>query len=141
MFKRHFIALAITISVYWIPPMLYNTHGYAEWLNSTAWSAIYCALIYRFAKIRIMPLLLGAEVMAMMSIVGAFVEVHILKLNGLFYVNYEQIINACYFAELIIIAVGVMNGGFVKRVHRFWLSIFDRGPHFRSNILSWEKSL
>ena len=139
MFKRHFIALAITLCVYHLPPMLYNVSGHAEWLNAVAWSSIYCFLIYRFAKIRIMPLLLLAECMAATCVGFAFMEHNVIKADGFFYENYETIINACFIAELLTIAVGVLSGNSIKRFYRIWLSIFNRDTHRNSLVFSGEE--
>jgi hypothetical protein len=138
--KRHFLALLITLSVYCIPPIIYNVSGYAEWLNAVVWSSIYCFLIYRYTKIRVMILLLAAESLAATCVGLAFAEHHIFKSDGFFYANYESIINACFIAELLTIAVGVVSGFAIKRLYRIWLSVFDRGSH-RSSVVHLRENL
>lgn len=139
MFRRHFLALAITLSIYFIPSMLYDVAGLGAWVNSALWSCIYIVLVYKLARIRLMPLLLAAEFMALLTMLIAFIEHQIINKDWFFYTNYELIINACFAAELIIITVGVLNGGAIKRVQRIWHSFHNSDSHRRSFLFPSEK--
>lgn len=139
MYKRHFLALLITIGIYYLPYVGYNVADKYLWLHNALLSVIYIALIYNCAKIRLMPLLIAVETMAVITTFAASFQFDILHSKGFFYGNYEQIINACYITELIIIGVGILNGGAIKTVHRLWLSLFDRDSHSNRSMVSWEK--
>ena len=69
----------------------------------------------------------------------AFMEHKVIESDGFFYANYETIINACFIAELLTIAVGVLSGDSIKRFYRIWLSVFNRDTYRNSLILSREK--
>jgi len=139
MFKRLFLALLITLSIYSIPPMLYNVSGHWAWIDAAFWSCTYVVLIYRYAKTRLMPLMLAAESLALFSMMIAFTEHYVVKQDWFFYQNYESIINVCFAAELIIIAVGVIDGGPAKRIQRVWHLLIDSISHRRSFVFSGEK--
>lgn len=139
MLKRHILSLLITISIYYLPSMIYNVADKYLWLHNALLSVIYIALIYNFAKIRLMPLLLAIETIAIMATFAACLQFDILHSKGFFYSNYEQIINACYISELIIIGVGILNGGSLKSINRLWLSLFGRDSRDNRSMVSWEK--
>ena len=139
MYKKYFLALLITLCVYNVPPMIYTVVGNWAWVDSSFWSCAYIVLIYKFAKTRLMPLMLAAESIALLSILAAFTEHHVLEQDWFFYQNYESVINACFAAELIIIAVGAIDGGPAKRVQRVWHLLIDSISHRRSFVFSGEK--
>jgi len=139
MLKRHFVALAITLLIYYLPSLGYYVADKYLWLHNALLSVMYIALIYNFAKIRLMPLLIAVETMAVITTFAACFQFDVLQTKGIFYSNYEQIINACYIAELIIIGVGILNGGSLKSINRLWLSLFSRDTHNHRSMVSWEK--
>lgn len=139
MFKRHFIALAITLLIYYLPTMGYYVPDKFLWFHNALLSSIYIALIYRFAKIRLMPLLVLTETIAVFTTLAACYQLDVTQSKGFFYSNYEQIINACYMAELIIIGIGAVSGGVYKSIYRLWLSLFGRDTRDHRLMVSWEK--
>lgn len=115
MYRRHFIALLITISIYHVPSMLYDASGMLYWVNSTLWSLIYIVLVYNYANIRRVRLLMLSEIFAMIS---TFMACYQYSSNGgLFYDYHENILTFCYLAELIIIGTGIAQSGIIGKLH------------------------
>lgn len=139
MIKRHILSLLITLGIYYLPSMLYDVADKYLWIHNALLSVIYIALIYNFAKIRLMPLLIAAETVAVITTFLACLQHDFLNSKGFFYTNYEQIINACYISELIIIGVGAVSGGTIKNIYRLWLYIINRDSHNHRSMVSWEK--
>jgi len=139
MYKRYFLSLIITISIYYLPSLGYYVADKYLWVHNALLSVIYIALIYNFAKIRLMPLLIAVETMAVITTFAACFQFDVLQTKGIFYRNYEQIINACYIAELIIIGIGAVSGGVYKSIYRLWLSVFGWDTHNHRALVSWEK--
>jgi len=121
MLSRHLLALLITIGVYYVPDMIYSVSGGYSWVNSALWSLIYIVMIYKCAKIRITSILICIEMIAMTT---TFIANYQYKAGGgVFYDQYEGILNACYVMELITIGAGMLRGGIIKRLHTLCLTI------------------
>ncbi len=137
MIKRHFVALAITLSVYYLPDMLYHVYGALAWLNSALWSVIYIVLIYKCARTRLSPLILSCEFAALaMSVLAGYQD---LTERGFYYYNFASTVNAVFIAELLIIGVGISQSGIIKRIYTFWLRSTHGDPHDHRSLLSSEK--
>jgi hypothetical protein len=117
--------------------MLYDANGAFFWVNSALWSLIYIVLVYNYARIRLIPLLIACEFLALLTTFQACFEYY--TEDFFFYGNYEPIINALFIAELLIIGVGILQSGIIKRIYSARLPRSNRDTDTHRRLLPCEK--
>jgi hypothetical protein len=119
--------------------MIYSVSGGYSWVNSALWSLIYIVMIYKYAKIRIASILICIEMIAMIT---TFIANYQYKAGGgVFYDQYESILNTCYVMELITIGAGMLRGGIIKRLHTLCFAIPYSRKDNRCGLLFNKKHL
>jgi hypothetical protein len=139
MFYRHLLAFFITAGIYYVPDMIYSVNSGYSWINSALWSLIYIVMIYKCAKIRIASILICIEMAAMLT---TFIANYQYRAGGgLFYDQYESILNTCYVMELITIGAGMLRGGIIKRLHTLCITIAYSRQDSHCGVLFGKKHL
>ncbi len=131
MIKRHIVAFLITIAVYFIPTSTI-CNDFLYFLVHVFLSAVYITLIYNFAKIAILPILIGIEILSIILTIPAFIywvvvsriihlppeiALFVSSKSQWFYSNFETTMLICFVAEIVVIILGAAHGG----IHQLFL--------------------
>ncbi len=100
-------ALLITLAVYAIPVF---TTGIMWYLQLALSSLLYIGLIYHYSKVRERSILIGIEFINLSCITTAFFCDYILHAENFVTLYIADIINACFFTELLVVIGGLMIG-------------------------------